>query len=110
MNRRLKARDEAWTPEHRYRVKMIYGLVVGGFLIVAGVLVGIWAVINDRITPEDWPVLGMSAGLVAFGLMASMPSIMLPVFSALLRKIPWGRANGTEITRAIPKLEDEDEE
>ena len=101
---------DAWSPAHRRNVKFIYGLVVGGLLIFAGVIVVIWGVTNDEVGNR---VVLLGGGLVLLGLVASMPSTFMPVFSAILKKIPWGRAaeeNGS-ITRALPRIEtDEDGE
>ena len=49
--------------------------------------------------------------MVLLGLAASMPRVFLPILSAVLKKIPWGRmADNGDITRALPKLVKEDEE
>jgi len=88
---------DAWSPDHRRHVRMLYGLTVGGALVFAGIVILSWAAINDRM---DLPVLSVSGGLVVVGLIAGLPNTFLPVFSALLKKVPWGRQT-TENVEAL---------
>lgn len=83
---------DAWSTQHRKQVKFIYGLVVGGILILTSLVGGLWALFNDRLTVAVSVTVAAGALL---GLVASMPSIFMPVLSAVLKKIPFGR-NGKE--------------
>ena len=93
---------DAWSAAHRKQVKFIYALVVGGLLILSSIVGGLWALFNDRMTVI---VGGVVAAGVLLGLVASMPSVFMPVLSAVLKKIPWGKANGT-----LPTIDEEDAE
>ena len=94
--------DSEWTDAHRRQVRMVYGMATGGFLMTAGVVVLIYGMTNDLI--NDAPVLALGGGLVLCGLVAGAPATWMPILSALLKKIPWGRKNGG-ITATLPKLE-----
>lgn len=97
----------AWSADHRRAVKTIYGLAVGGVLTLAGVVVIVWAVLNERV---EVATLGVASALVLLGLVASMPGTFMPVLSAVLKKIPWGRNGeaGGPATRALPYIADDD--
>ena len=98
---------EAWSPSHRRMVKTMFGLVVGGSLILASVILLFWAIVNDRV---EWPVLAACLFVMVMGLIAGMPSVFMPVFSTILKKIPWGKVSDNgEMTQMVRKLEAEDE-
>jgi hypothetical protein len=76
-------------------------------LTLAGVLVIVWAVLNERV---ETATLGVASALVLLGLVASMPGTFMPVLSAILKKIPWGRNGEPDgpINHALPHLVDDD--
>ena len=80
---------------------MIFGLVAGGILILAGVGVIIFEVLTGEGT--DMPILAVGIGLVLLGGTAAMPAIFMPILSAVLKKVP-GRVQSIE----PPKLIDDD--
>ena len=93
---------DAWTAAHRKQVKFIYGLVVGGILILGGIA---GLIVNAMRGPVTMMALVGSGAFILLGLVASMPSVFMPVLSAVLKKVPWGKANG-----ALPTINEEDAE
>lgn len=84
-----------WSEGHRKRVRTLYGMAVGGFLVASGVGLLVWSITNEQIGQG---VLALGAALVLCGLVAGAPQVWMPVLSAVLRKVPWGKA--TEIREA----------
>ena len=122
-DRRVGPRREdpnVWDPAHKQQVDTLWGMVVGGGLIMASVTLLFWAIVNDRV---ELPILGACLFVLCMGLIAGKPKVFMPVFSSILRKIPWGKVaregrshrghehDDGDMTRAIRALDsDTDEE
>ena len=76
----------AWTPAHRTQVKMLYGFIVGGLLISAGVGLLMWAVITTQMSKI---VMGLSGSLILLGLVAGMPGTFMPILSYVIKRVPF---------------------
>lgn len=87
-------RDDDWDPTHLRRVRFFYGLVAGGVMTLAGVLVMVYDVMTEG---ADWRILAFGAGLVLVGGVAALPNQFMPILSAILKKVP-GR--GGEVVQA----------
>ena len=66
----------------------MYGLVVGAVLMLAGLAVILFDVFRDE---GDLRVMGFGIGLVLLGGTAALPATFMPILSAVLKKIPWGK-------------------
>lgn len=99
---------DAWSAAHRRQVRFVYALVVGGILVFAGIIVCIWAITNETVTNM---VALLGGGMIVLGLVASMPRTFMPVLSAALKKIPWGKSptNG-DLTRTLEAIREEEAE
>ena len=107
-DRRVDDRRHDPDAAHMVRVQTVYALAVGGVVTLAGLVILVASVLFEAL---DWRATVAGGGLVLLGLAASMPRIFLPILSAVLKKIPWGRvADNGDLTRALPKLERNDEE
>ena len=85
----------------------MYGLVVGAVLMAAGLAVILFDVFRAE---GDMRVMGFGIGLVLLGGTAALPGTFMPILSAVLKKIPWGKT--AELTPpTIPSgVPDEDED
>jgi len=106
-----------WSEPHRKQVKAIFALVIGSFIILAGIVFLGWEVMTREVgIPLDKLVLSMGGGLIAVGLIAAMPGTFIPVFSWVVQRIPFFSKNGippiktpTGTMIGIPPLTDEKE-
>lgn len=96
---------------HERLAKLIFGLVIGGFLIMGGLGVILWAVASDTVNNL---IAGVGVVLILIGGVASMPEYFLPLISDALKRIPFGKngRNGAPgaITRALRPIETPPEE
>ena len=99
----------AWSPEHRKNVKLIFGMAVGGFFFAAGTIVIIWIITNETITNL---AAGLGLAMWAMGGLAAFPSVAIPIVSAILKKVPgFGdvKIPVPEVTEILPSITEEDE-
>ena len=95
-----RATDRRYDPDaaHMVRVQTVYALAVGGVVTLAGLVILVADVLVEAL---DWRATVAGGALVLLGLVASMPRVFMPVLSAVLKKIPWGRV---EIPHALPQI------
>ena len=93
-----------WSPQHKSQVDTMWGMVVGGGLILASIILLFWAVVNNRV---ELPILGACIFVMLMGLVAGKPKVFMPIFSAVLKKVPtFGKGTGNgSITRALPSID-----
>ena len=96
-------RDE-WATAHLKRVRFFYGLAMGGVLTAAGVVVIVYDVLTDG--PDLW-IMAFGGGLVLVGGVAALPGTFMPVFSAILRKLPGASDPGPPPAPELHRGDDE---
>ena len=80
-------REEVWTNAHRRQVQTVYGMVVGGVIVLFGLVIISWAVIQEG--DANLVALSVGAGVCLVGLVASMPKIFMPILSFVMRRLPF---------------------
>ena len=76
-----------WSDQHRKQVQLVYAMVVGGIIVVFGLTILAWAVMQAGETNKTALIVGGSICLV--GLVASMPRTFMPILSYVLKRIPF---------------------
>ena len=69
-------------------IAAMYGLVAGAVLMLAGLAVILFDVFREA---GDLRVMAFGIGLVLLGGTAALPATFMPILSAVLKKIPWGK-------------------
>ena len=76
-----------WSDQHRKQVQLVYAMVVGGVIVVFGLTILAWAVMQEGTPSKTALIVGGSICLV--GLVASMPKTFMPILSYVLKRVPF---------------------
>ena len=83
-----------WSAGHRKQVQTVYAMVVGGVIVLFGLVILSWAIMQEG--DPNLIALGVGSGVCLIGLVASMPKTFMPILSYVLKRLPILRkvANG----------------
>ena len=87
--RSSERRDDpnVWSPRHRKQVQTVYAMVVGGVIVLAGLIIISWAIMQEG--DPNLIALGVGGGVCLIGLVASMPKTFMPLLSFVLKRLPF---------------------